>query len=91
MTRGAGLMFVALNCLSESFSLAAALPISGTAAPLERVHGLQLIDNRTYRHCHNQNRFVFCYKRKAGEPDSSLTSKKKYEGYWWPDHRKYQR
>lgn len=66
LSRGMALI---IGFLAGSAVDAAAFPTLQTGGAHQRL-GVNLVDNRTYRHCHNGRRFVECYTRKFGQKDA---------------------
>lgn len=67
-TRLSAGMVVIMGVLAGSVVDATAFPTLHLQGP-HRPSGVNLVDNRTYRHCHNGPRFVECYTRKFGQKD----------------------
>lgn len=62
---------LATTALSASSIGAGAFPALLTPNLRFDGYSVHQVDNRTYRHCHNHTRFVYCV-RKAGEPRDAV-------------------
>lgn len=71
---------LAITGLGASSLGSAAFPILRMGGPDEDSIGVRQIDNRTYRHCHNERRLAECYKSKFGQPNApSAGRREKYD------------
>lgn len=71
---------LAITGLGASSIDSAAFPILRMGGPDQNGIGVRQIDNRTYRHCHNERRFVECYKSKFGQPNAPSAGRRaKYD------------